>query len=160
MAAVRALYEALLDDPAAVVLLAGDAERGAFAAGTVALRATSRRVQAHLRRRPTSLLRLAACHLLSPAHLLAARAFDACLPSEGAGYVLTIGATPGAPLRGWQALAALEAGLRARGAGTMWVDTEAGNAAARALYERSGYHLVTQRHGQVLLRRPPAAALP
>lgn len=157
---MRALYEALLDDPAAVVLLAGDAERGAFAAGTVALRASTARVQAHLRRRPGAFLRLAARHLLSPGHLLAARAFDALVPAEGAGYVLTIGAAPGAPLRGWQALAALEAGLRARGAGEVWVDTEADNAAARRLYERAGYRLAAERHGQVLLRRPAGAAAP
>lgn len=143
-----------------MVLISGDGDRGAFAAGTAALRATNRRVHALLRRRPISLLRLATRHLLSPAHLLAARAFDALVPPARAGYVLTIGAAPGAPLHGWELLTRLEAALRVRGADEVWVDTEVGNVAARRLYERAGYRLAAQRHGQVLLRRPAPAPAP
>lgn len=135
-----------------MVLLAGDAGCGAFAAGTVDLRASTSRVQRRLRRSPRLFLGLAARHLLSPAHLLAGRAFDPLVP-PGAGYVLTIGASAGSPARGREVLAALEASLAGLGARECWVDTEADNAAARRLYERAGYRTAAERYGQVLLAK-------
>lgn len=153
---MRALYEVLAGDPAAVVLVAGDAARGGFAAGTTALRATEALVRRRLLRQPAAFLRVAVRHLSSPAHLLAARAFGELLPPAGVGYVLTIGVTPDAGLRGRALLAALEGALLAAGARELWVDTEEGNAAALRLYAGAGYQPVARRWGQVLLRKLPA----
>jgi ribosomal protein S18 acetylase RimI-like enzyme len=151
--AVRTLYAALLDDPAAAVLLAASGQEGAFAAGTVRLRETERLVRRAVSRRRALAARLALSNLLAPAHLLAQLAWAGAVP-PGAGYVLTIGASEGSPVRGRSVLEALEGELRRRGAGEIWVDTEAANVRAVAFYERNGYAVASRRFRQVLLRKP------
>ena len=152
------MYECLLHDPAAVVLAAvGDGGQGGFASGSLDLRATSARVKRHLLGHPATFARHLALNLLSPRHRLAASAWDRVIPREAVGYVLTIGATPGSPVRGGEVLRALEAELAARGARESWVDTERANARAVEFYRRNGYEVASARFGQVLLTRPLAA---
>lgn len=151
--AVQTLYQALAGDPLAVILLAGNADEGGFAAATLDLRATSAALRGALRSQPGVFLRLALQHLLAPWHLLAGRVFSRLLPHGTVGYVLTIGATSGSPVRGRVLLRALEATLEARGAREVWVDTERSNSVSLRFYARAGYEPAAQAYGQVLLRR-------
>jgi len=150
---LRALYEALAQDASARLVEAGDASAGGFVAGTLDLRATEARVRARMARRPWQLARLAVRNLLDPRHVLARRRWESRIPPAGAGYVLTIGVTSRASVRGRALLDALEDAFAESGALESWVDTEATNGRALAFYGRCGYREVDRAFGQVLLAK-------
>ncbi len=135
-----------------VTLAAADGE-GGFASATTDLRATETLLRRRLRERPAVFLRLAARNLLAPFHVLARLRWERTIPREGAGYILTIGATPESPFRGGDVLRALEAELAARGMREIWVDTERSNERAVRFYVRNGYEMVSTWFGQVLLKK-------
>jgi GNAT superfamily N-acetyltransferase len=155
------LYAALLADPSAHVVWDRGPERaphhGAFAAGTVRYRDT----EAHTRRSlsKASFARLALRALSMPRHVLARRRWEALIPHERIGYVLTLGVASavvkaGDTRRGGALLADLERWFRARGVSASFVDTELSNQRAHAFYVREGYVEVTRDYGQVLLQKP------
>ncbi len=149
------LYRALAGDANGRVVLAWTGPRdGAFAAGSLALRATEDTIRRALGRRWTVAARLAFWNLLAPWHLASRLDWERIIPREGAGYVLTLGATPGSAVRGRAILASLEEELVAGGAQELWVDTEASNERALTLYARAGYAVRARRLGQVLLSKP------
>jgi hypothetical protein len=164
---LEGLYGALLGDAAAHVVWHASAEtprhEGAFAAGTVRYRDT----EAHIRRslRPALFARLALRAAAMPMHVLARRRWENVIPSEGIGYVLTLGsasavvASSQAP-RGQVVLAELEDWFLESGGSACWVDTELSNQRAHAFYLRMGYVEVRRDFGQVLLQKQlrPATA--
>jgi ribosomal protein S18 acetylase RimI-like enzyme len=133
-----------------------DPSLGAFASGTVDLRAAEALVRRAL---PIgAAARLALASLRAPGHLLAMRAWRRLIPARGAGYVLTVGASAEAraacpEARGSALTETLEGWFRAAGMTESWVDTEARNAAAQGLYRKLGYRPVAEELGQVLLRK-------
>lgn len=155
------LYAALLVDPAAhVVWDRGPAQapsHGAFAAGTIRYRET----EAHTRRSLSkgSLARLALYVASMPAHVLARRRWEALIPHERIGYILTLGVASAVietthTRRGSALLADLERWFSAQGASASFVDTELSNQRAHAFYGRAGYVEVSRDYGQVLLQKP------
>jgi hypothetical protein len=154
--AVAHLYRALADDADGIVLWSAvpGEDAGGFAAGTIDLRATERRLRARLDL--STALRLGLCHLLAPAHLWSRRRWESAIPRQAIGYVLTLGArraADGAGPRGSALLDELERRFVARGARESWVDTEASNVRALAFYRRTGYEVQRSDAGQILLRK-------
>ena len=157
---LEGLYGALLGDSEAHVVWHPSAvaprHDGAFAAGTVRYRDT----EAHIRRslRPALFARLAVRAASMPRHVLARRRWENVIPSQGIGYVLTLGsasavvASSQAP-RGRTVLAELEDWFVERGCSASWVDTELSNRRAHAFYVRVGYVEVSRDFGQVLLNK-------
>lgn len=156
---LEGLYGALARDPASRVIWrpAEDANHhGAFAAGTVRYRET----EAHTRRSlpKTALARLALRVASMPAHVLARHRWEAAIPHEGIGYVLTLGAASAViassrTLRGSAVLDELEAWFSVQGCNASWTDTELSNERAHAFYLRRGYREVSRDFGQVLLQK-------
>jgi len=86
------------------------------------------------------------------------RSWGGLIRRKGIGYILTMGVTDGArtmnPLmRGRRLLAVMEDWFRMSGASESWVDTEIRNTVAVAFYTRMGYKVVSEKWGQVLLRK-------
>lgn len=162
---LEGLYEALLSDPGARVIwrpgLDENApELGAFAAGTVRFRETEALTRRKLR--PALFAKLALRVASMPSHVLSRRRFEATIPHDGIGYVLTLGSAravvkgANAP-RGSEILAELEEWFEARGARESWVDTELSNRRAHEFYLRVGYTEVARAFGQVLLKKSLAS---
>jgi GNAT superfamily N-acetyltransferase len=157
---LEALYAALLGDAAARVIWEpgpeGSAEYGAFAAATVHYRETELHTRSALPK--LAFARLALHAAAMPRHVLARRRWEALIPREGIGYVLTLGvASAVVPVartrRGSELLAELEAWFVSQGCSASFVDTELANRRAHAFYLRQGYLELSRDHGQVLLRK-------
>jgi hypothetical protein len=158
---LEGLYAALLQDPAAHVIWHSSAEEprhhGAFAAGTVRYRDTEANTRRSLS--PAAFTRLALRAASMPRHVLARRRWEATIPRDGIGYVLTLGVAravvPSANTpSGGVVLGQLEDWFVGAGARASWVDTELSNRVAHAFYLRRGYVEVSRDFGQVLLKKP------
>jgi GNAT superfamily N-acetyltransferase len=98
-----------------------------------------------------------------PGHVLARRRWEALIPRQGIGYVLTLGSaraveSAAASAPGGELLEKLEDWFRSRECEEVWVDTELQNQRAHAFYLRRGYVEVARDFGQVLLKKPLKAS--
>jgi len=155
------LYGTLLADPAARVLWRPQPEPpshwGGFAAGSTQIRETEARVRGGLG--TIAAARLAMQLARMPGHVLARRRWEALIPRQGIGYVLTLGSAraverTAASVSGTELLGALEAWFVTQDCGEAWVDTELQNRRAHGFYLRHGYVEVARDFGQVLLKKP------
>jgi len=161
LSVLERLYGALLADPAARVVWRPHPQPpshwGGFAAGSTQIRETEARVRGGLG--TIAAARLAMQVARMPGHVLARRRWEALIPRQGIGYVLTLGSAraverAAASASGAELLGALEAWFVTQECREVWVDTELHNSRAHGFYLRRGYVEVARDYGQVLLKKP------
>ncbi len=158
--ALYSLYRTMISDPFShIVWRPGRKEAlylGAFASGTMNLRATEREIKKRID--ALIILKLAFQNVLNPRHLLVRKLWDSVIPREGVGYILTIGVTReareiGVDWSGSSLLGELEDWFRAHGVAESWVDTERSNVTAVKFYQKMEYEEVSETYGNVLMKK-------
>lgn len=149
------MYRSIYRDPNSTILIGVEGTRVlGFLAFTKAYRQTEKMTIQVLPK--WMLLKLSLFNLLSPSHSLARLAWNAMIPDENCGYIMTLGILPECRkygVRGTDLLRYAESILQSLRITNMMVDTEEKNEKALRFYEKNGYQTVREKFGQILMKK-------